>query len=129
MKQALLLIAHGSRVDAANDDLRRLADQLRAHSAYPIVEPCYLELAGPDIPAAARLCVEQGALQIILLPYFLSAGLHVRRDLERARKQLKETHPAVDFRLAEPIGPHPLMLQIILERARQADPLPNGESI
>jgi sirohydrochlorin ferrochelatase len=57
---------------------------------------------------------------VILLPYFLSAGVHVRRDLAAVRARLAEEHPAVEFRLAEPLGPHPLLLQLVSERARQA---------
>lgn len=121
MRTALLLIAHGSRLDAANEELRSLAHRLRAEGAYQIVEPCYLELAQPDIPAGARRCVQQEAERIILLPYFLSAGTHVRRDLEAAREQLGKAYPELEIRLAEPIGLHPLIPQIVLERARQAD--------
>jgi sirohydrochlorin ferrochelatase len=56
VKRAILLIAHGSRVPEANDDLRWLADQLRERCADRAVEVAYLELAEPDIETtAARL--------------------------------------------------------------------------
>src|SRR5579884_3647081 len=103
-RTALLLIAHGSREAQANDDLHHLADQLRRQGRYSIVEPSYLELAEPDIDAGGARCVEQGANRVILVPYFLSAGVHVRRDLSEARTKLAQRFPAVDFRLAEPLG-------------------------
>ena len=55
---------------------------------------------------------------MILLPYFLSAGIHVRRDLTAARQRLAECFPRVDFRLAEPLGKHPLLIDVVAERAR-----------
>ena len=74
---AVLLIAHGSRRQEANDDLLRLADAVRNRDHYSIVEVAYLEIASPTIPDGARRCIEQGASRILLLPYFLSAGAHV----------------------------------------------------
>ncbi len=120
-RTALLLIAHGSREQDANADLHELAAVLRAGDRFGVVEPAFLELAEPTVPQAAARCVAQGARRVILLPYFLSAGVHVRRDLARLRGELAEAHPGVEFRLAEPLGPHPLLLQIVTERARQAE--------
>jgi sirohydrochlorin ferrochelatase len=57
---------------------------------------------------------------VVLVPYFLSAGVHVRRDLTEARAKLASRFPAVDFRLAEPLGRHPLLLEVVAERAREA---------
>ena len=118
MKTALLLIAHGSRNAEANDDLVALAVALRAE--YAIVEPAYLELSEPTIEMAGRRCVEHGAERVVLVPYFLSAGVHVRRDLSAHRERFEQEFPAVMWMLAEPIGRHPLMRTIVLERAREA---------
>ena len=121
-RTALLLIAHGSRQPEANADLSRLAAELRRAGRFAYVEPAYLELAAPDIDAGATNCVEQGAGRVILLPYFLSAGVHVRRDLAAACTRLAARHPAVAFMLAEPLGPHPLLAEIVLQRAAEAGP-------
>jgi sirohydrochlorin ferrochelatase len=120
MRTALLLVAHGSRHAAANDDLQALAAQLRAAGEYAVVEPAFLELAEPSIPQGGARCVEQGAERVILLPYFLSAGVHVRRDLTAWRDQLAARFDHVDFRLAEPLGLHPLLVEVVLARARAA---------
>jgi sirohydrochlorin ferrochelatase len=113
---AVLLIAHGSRRSDANQDLVELAQQLRMRSGYAIVEASYLELAEPTIEQGGRACVEQGARRVMLLPYFLSAGTHVTADLERIRAELAAAHPSVEFRLCPPLGLHPLMVQIVLDR-------------
>jgi sirohydrochlorin ferrochelatase len=118
MPTAVLLIAHGSRRPEANDDLARLADVIRAKGLYPIVETAYLELAAPDIPSAAEKCVRQGATGVKLLPYFLSAGAHVVEDLDRHRFELAERFPLVAFELCAPLGLHPLMIEIVLDRLR-----------
>jgi sirohydrochlorin ferrochelatase len=117
---ALLLIAHGSRRAEANADLERLAAALRAAGPYPQVEVAYLELAEPPIPAGGAACVAAGATRVILAPYFLSPGVHVRDDLTAARDELAERFPEVMFRLAEPLGGHPLLMKVVLERAAAA---------
>jgi sirohydrochlorin ferrochelatase len=119
--KALLLIAHGSRKPEANADLEYVADAMRVRGRYPVVRVAYLELAEPTIAAGGAACVAAGAAEVILLPYFLSAGVHVRDDLEAARADLAAAHPRVRFRLAEPLGRHPRLLDVVEERARDAE--------
>jgi sirohydrochlorin ferrochelatase len=123
---ALLLIAHGSREPPANADLVRLADDLRVTGQYVAVVASFLELAEPDIDAGAATCVESGAGRVVLVPYFLSAGVHVRRDLAAARERLAERFAGVEFRLAEPLGPHRLLTEIVMQRAHDASKMGSG---
>src|SRR5947209_7267657 len=115
MPTALLLIAHGSRQPEANADLSRLADELRRTERYAGVEPSFLELAEPGIEAGGAKCVELRVGRVVMVPYFLSAGVHVRRDLAAARDRLAARFPHVEFRLAEPLGPHPLLTEIVVQ--------------
>ena len=118
---AVLLIAHGSRRPEANADLEHLAAALRARGRYARVETAYLELAQPDIAAGGATCAAGGAARVILVPYFLSAGVHVREDLEAARQALARRFPGVEFRLAEPLGRHPLLVEVVAARAAEAE--------
>jgi sirohydrochlorin ferrochelatase len=113
----LVLIAHGSRQPEANADLIQVADQLR-NRGHRVVVASYLELAAPDIDLGGQLAVDQGATEVVLIPYFLSAGVHVRRDLAAARDRLAKRFPTVSFGLAPPLGPHPFLLEIIEGRVR-----------
>lgn len=121
MTTAIILIAHGSRQPEANEDLFHLAAGMRRRGEYAIVEPAFLELAQPDADETGGRCVEQGAERVILVPYFLSAGVHVLRDLTAIRDRLAARFPHVELCLAEPLGRHPLLLDIVAERARQSE--------
>lgn len=116
MPTAVLLIAHGSRLARANQDLFDLAATLNAEGQYLHVAASFLEIAQPTIPEGARACVQAGATQVLMMPYFLSAGSHVTMDLERHRVELSELHPGVSFELREQLGRHPLMLEIVKSR-------------
>jgi sirohydrochlorin ferrochelatase len=118
-RTALLLIAHGSRRSEANAELHTVAESLRERGRYAIVQPSFLELAEPGIEAGGVLCVEAGATDVILLPYFLSPGKHVVEDLTAARDRLRERFPNVRFVLAEPLGRHPLILDVLEQRASE----------
>lgn len=117
---ALQLIAHGSRRPEANADLEYVAAKMRERGRYPVVQVSFLELAEPGIEAGGEACVAAGATQVVLLPYFLSAGVHFRDDLTAARDALAARFPAVRFVLAEPLGRHPLLLDVVEDRAREA---------
>ena len=113
---AILLIAHGSRHQAANDDLHAMAERMAARGDYPIVEACFLELAEPDIATGGTRCVARGANRVLMVPYFLSAGVHLVRDLTAARDELAGLHPGIDFQLGPPLGPHPLLDALVADR-------------
>jgi sirohydrochlorin ferrochelatase len=119
VKPALLLIAHGSRHADANADLLYVAAAMEARG-YGVVQASFLELVEPDIDAGGALCVGRGADRVVMVPYFLSAGTHVRDDLTAARDRLTGRFPGIDFRLAEPLGRHPLLIDVVAERAREA---------
>ena len=114
--RAALLIAHGSRRSEANADLVQLADRVRATGRFDLVEIAYLEVARPDIPAGAARCVERGATEVRILPYFLSMGRHVAEDLDRYCREFTEKYPAVRFSLCRPLGLHPKVIEVVLER-------------
>jgi sirohydrochlorin ferrochelatase len=117
---SLLLIAHGSRRPEANADLEYVAARLRARGASADVQVSFLELAEPTIEGGGALCAGRGATAVVMLPYFLSPGKHVVEDLTAARDRLAAAFPAVRFVLAEPLGRHPLLLDILEQRAAEA---------
>ena len=113
---AVLLIAHGSRRAEANEDLVRLRELIGRRRHYRVVEVSYLEIAEPTIDQGAARCVARGAQQVLMLPWFLSAGAHVVEDLERHRRTAAAAHPGVDFVLCPPLGLHPLLVDVVLAR-------------
>ena len=117
--KAALLIAHGSRRPEANADLVRLAESVRAAGRCDFVEIAYLELAEPDIPAGAAACVANGATEVRMLPYFLSTGRHVAEDLEAHRRDFAARYPGVRFALCPPLGLHPKVVEVVLERLEE----------
>ncbi len=126
--EAILLIAHGSRRKAANDDLLTIADYLRQRTPGVHVEVSYLELTTPTIPEGAAACIAAGASLVYMLPFFLSPGVHVAQDLEEFREQFHQRYPHAKFVVCAPMGVHPSLVDILLERLEQARSLTVNDS-
>jgi sirohydrochlorin ferrochelatase len=117
IKRALLLVAHGSRRGASNDEIRSLAARLalQQENAFDMVEPAFLELAEPSIPDGIEQCIQRGAREVLVFPYFLSAGRHVAEDIPAEVRVKQEQYPQIDIRVADYLGIAEGMPGMILE--------------
>lgn len=104
--RALLLLAHGSRREVSNDQVRALAAAVADEVApsYDRVGCAFLELAAPDIGGAIDAEAVAGVDEVVLLPYFLSAGRHVGEDIPAIVDAARERHPALRLRLLPHLG-------------------------
>jgi len=120
--QALLLIAHGSRRQASNDEVRDLTRVLEQQTGndYAIVECAFLELAEPSIPDGVSACVEKGALSVTVLPYFLSAGRHVVTDIPEELLKAQKLHPQINIKTAPYLGSAQEISKILIGLSKQA---------
>lgn len=116
---SLLIVAHGSRRAASNEEVRALTAQIAAQAGgrYGSVSCAFLELAEPSIPAGLESCVAQGARQITVLPYFLSAGRHVAEDIPNEVAATQTAHPDIDIRIAPYLGASPAISELMLTLA------------
>ncbi|MGH9434774.1 MAG: sirohydrochlorin chelatase [Terriglobia bacterium] len=117
-KTGILLFAHGSRVESANAGVRVLAAQVRESGGLDYVEAAFLEMAQPDLPQAIADAVAAGLGRIIVAPYFLTMGTHLRRDLPELLARARVLHPSVEFQVSEPLEGHSLLPALLLERIR-----------
>ncbi|MGH7411814.1 MAG: CbiX/SirB N-terminal domain-containing protein [Candidatus Methylomirabilis sp.] len=120
MKQALLIVDHGSRRKEANDLLQQLAGMMRERFGLDIVHYAHMELGEPTIAQGFDACVAEGAEEVIVHPYFLGPGRHVTTDIPDLVRQAAGRHPGVAFRITEPLGVHPKIGEVIVERIAQS---------
>lgn len=118
MQPAYLVIAHGSRDREGNQAFFDFLEKFR--KAYPRrhVEGTFLELAKPSIPEGIEACVARGAKEIFVLPLMIFPGRHVKEDIPRFIQEAKAKHPEVDFHYSGPLADHPLMLELLEEKAK-----------
>lgn len=117
--QALVLIAHGSRRQASNQEVQDLAERLRNTTTvgFSLIATGFLELATPSIPDAIESCIAAGATSVVVVPYFLAAGRHVADDIPRIVESVARQHSHVPIRISEHIGMSDAMIPLILASA------------
>ena len=120
MKTALLVLVHGSPRPAANKDMFRVVEEVKARGVFDLVQVGFMECNEPTIPEAVDACVAEGAEKVIAVPYFLHTGTHVADDLPTLLEEAHGRHPAVTFQMGRYLGISPRLTEILSARARAA---------
>jgi sirohydrochlorin ferrochelatase len=114
---ALILVDHGSRFPGANDMLLEVVEMVKRLSGLERVYPAHMELAEPSIRQAFGQAVREGATAVVVHPYFLSPGRHSTTDIPRLVEEAAQEFPGVEHCVTAPLGVHPKIGEVILERA------------
>lgn len=112
----IIIVDHGSRRRESNEMLHEATTRFAAQSEFSIVEAAHMELAEPSIAQAFDRCVERGATEIVVFPYFLSPGRHWTEDIPRLTSVAAKKHPTIKWLVTAPFGLHPGMLAVINDR-------------
>lgn len=114
--RCLLIVAHGSRMPETNDEIKLLTDGVRRRvgGRYDSVAYSFLEFAEPSFEDGFQACINAGADEIVVLPYLLSVGRHVKKDIPELVKCKKDEHPEVTFKVAPYVGSAEGMLDLLL---------------
>jgi sirohydrochlorin ferrochelatase len=114
-----IVFAHGSRVESANQTVRDIAARMAAARG-DVVEPAFLELGEPDLAGATARLVARGASRIVVIPYFLTLGTHMQRDLPRLAEDAARRNNGIELDVTSPLDGHPALLEALLDRASEA---------
>jgi sirohydrochlorin cobaltochelatase len=124
VKTGLLLFAHGARDARWAQPFERVADTVRATRPAQPVRLAFLELMAPDLRTAAQALAAEGCTRIDVLPLFLGAGGHVRKDLPPLLDALRQHHPGVVFTLYPAVGEAPALIATMADIALNLPPAP-----
>jgi sirohydrochlorin ferrochelatase len=83
------------------------------------VEPAFVSLAQPSVPAALERCRLLGATRIVVVPYFLFTGILVARIVDQVA-EWGAAHPGVDARPGPHLGADPRIAQLVVDRYHEA---------
>ncbi len=107
--KGFILVAHGSRRAAANDEIARFAESLLPALAkrFDLAGHAFWELAEPSLAQMIDRQVAEGATHIRLFPYFLAEGKHVVKDLPSVITEKQHQYPGLDIALLPHLGALP----------------------
>lgn len=116
VKEAIILLGHGSRVPDAGRNMEKVASGLKEKYAYEIVEVCYMSRLGPHFPEIFKKCVDQGAQQVMVVPYFLHDGLHLVLDIPSMMQKIARQYPGVRLVMGENLGFDAVLVDLVHRR-------------
>lgn len=120
LSAAILILGHGSPVKEANETLLRVAAAVKTRTGYDIVQPAFLQFEQPNFAEAVAILAEQGIKQILVHPYFLYMGAHMKKDLPFEIKRVKKKYPDIEIILAPHLGFHEKLVEVSLEKIEEA---------
>jgi sirohydrochlorin ferrochelatase len=119
-EKAIIILGHGSRVPDAGKHMEKVAAGLKEKHGYGIVEVCYMSRLGPHFPEIFEKCVQQGATDIMVIPYFLHDGLHLVLDIPEMLQEVAEQYPHVKLVLGENLGFDESLVDLVERRIAES---------
>ena len=119
MTRGLLLFAHGARDPRWAIPFEEVARRVRTAEPEAAVQLAFLEFMAPTLREAGEALVASGCTRVDVVPLFLGAGGHVRKDLPALLAELSVAHPAVQWRLQRAIGEADSVIEAMARAALQ----------
>ena len=121
MRRGLLLFAHGARDPRWAEPFADVASRIRTREPGIALRLAFLEFMTPTLREAGTQLADAGCTQVDIVPLFLGAGGHVRKDLPALLAELAAAHPGVQWRLQTAIGERASVVEAMAVAALQFD--------
>lgn len=105
-----------------------MAAELQRRQGYEAVQAAFLESGQPDLRGAIDRLAGEGIEHVIVIPYFLTLGMHLQRDLPRLVAEIRAVHPGMEIQVTPPLDGHPALIDALLGRAHEATEGKSGAS-
>jgi precorrin-8X/cobalt-precorrin-8 methylmutase len=115
----VVLIGHGSSDKNAHDAFVYAANAIKPY--YRNVEFCFLELDRPNIENGIGQVVARDPQTILIVPYFLHKGAHIKRDVIKDLNAALDKYKFKNAFMGHHLGVDEKLVNIIIERAREVE--------
>lgn len=126
MTDGILLFAHGARDPNWARPFHEVQTRVAALAPGCRVELAFLEFMKPTLLEAGDRLAAQGCTEVAVVPLFLGAGGHVRKDIPDLMARLQARHAGVRWTLQAAVGEQAAVIQAMAEAAVR--PVPNTGS-
>src|SRR3954470_23364501 len=116
----LLGVAHGSKDEGAQQVVRDLLAAAEALRPGLRTASAYIDNSSPSIAAAIAKLVADGVDDIAVVPLLLTPATHSKTDVAASVQAARREHRGVTFRYGRPLGPHPVLVDVLASRLAEA---------
>lgn len=115
--KALIVIAHGSRREQSNNEIIGMVDRIRSmvNDQYEQITHSFLEIRDPSLNEAVADCIDRGAREVTVYPFFLNSGNHVQQDIPDMIEELNAVYPDCHIQLLQHFGKSEDMASLIAD--------------
>ena len=119
----LLVVGHGTQHTGGVADFlalveragRRLADSGQP-GEQPVARGGFIELSAPPLTEAVESLWQMGHRHLGAVPLVLVSAGHAKGDIPGAMVREVQRHPGLTYAYGRPLGPHPVLLDLLAER-------------
>lgn len=108
--KTVIVAAHGSRQKASAAEVATLAQKLDnkvktddSNDIHQVVH-AFLQFCDPSLETVIRKLVKSGVDEMVIFPFFISAGSHVQTDIPLAVETARQQYPDVQFHICRHLG-------------------------
>lgn len=112
-----MLLAHGARDRRWAEPFEAVLARIRMADAALPAALAYLEFMTPDLVTAGESLADAGCTSIDVVPLFLGAGGHVRKDVPELIERLRASRPQLAVTLHRAAGEHELVIDALARAA------------
>lgn len=117
--KAILILAHGSREKKTLDTLDKITSMTKAQLPEVMLETAYMEFCEVNLEKGLDILVGKGAKEIVVVPYFLFEGIHIREDVPGEIKEYLKKHTEITVTMGSTLGADPRLADILADRIRE----------
>jgi len=119
MKGALV-VAHGSRASETESVVEAVAAMAARKLGGMEIECAFMEFSGRTIEAGIEALVSRGVTEVIIAPYFLFMGIHMKEDIPRMAAECAARRPDVKVTMGAPLNADERLADILADRIGDA---------
>jgi sirohydrochlorin cobaltochelatase len=118
---ALLLgVAHGSKDPESQEVVRALLDGAAAQRPGLQVVDAYVDNASPSVRNRLQELAGRGVEDVVVVPLLLTPASHSKTDVAASVQAGRLAHPGMRLRYGRPLGPHPVLVDVLARRLAEA---------
>lgn len=119
-KKGILIIAHGSRAKETISAMDTIFDYVSSLLPDIIMQQAYMEFCDVNLEKGLDILVDKGVNDIVVVPYFLFEGIHIRKDIPEEIKKYTETRKGIKISMGKVLGSDKRIGDVLADRIRQA---------
>jgi len=119
MTETILLVGHGSRDPAGNQEIKVFAQRWQSLHPDWRIEVCYIEFADILLDEGFDRAAEEST-RVLVIPLILNAAGHVKMEIPAHLATARQRHPQVEFIYGRHLGVNMTLLAVLKRRLLEA---------